>query len=365
MNEISIKLQKVRSFLNERKLAAALFRTQNNFSWITGGKDAHVALGNESAVAGILVTRRKAYLLTNTIEEPRMYAEEVSKRIFSPLIHPWHEADKATELIRKIVGKGTVVSDTAMAGVKLFASELARLRWQLLPEEIKRYREVGSIASRALESVAFKIKPGMTEFEIAAMLTSSMVGQGALPFLALVATDERAFRFRHPTPQAKKLKRHAMLVVCVKKYGLIANATRLVHFGKLPSELRKKQEAVCLVDIALNLATEPGSRACDVLKKGMEEYEAQGFRNEWKKHHQGGATGYAGREWFATPALKETILENQAFAWNPSITGTKSEDTILVKKGGMEILTPTSKKWPMVHFHHPDGCIERPDILVR
>jgi Xaa-Pro dipeptidase len=365
MNEIQSKLQKVRTFLAQRKLAGAVFNTQTNFSWITGGKDAHVAMGSENAVAGILVTKRNAYLLTDTIEEPRIYAEEILKRQFPPLIFPWYEREKASQLIKKVCGKGSVVSDTGSYGTKNLSSDLARLRWQLLPEELKRYREVGTIASNALESVCFAIKPGISEFEISGTLAASVISQGALPFVVLIATDERIARFRHPPPQPKKLKRYAMLVVCAKKYGLIANATRLVHFGKLPSELRKKHEAVCQVDVAFNLATQPGVKACDVLREGIAAYEAQGFKKEWTLHHQGGATGYAGREWFGTPTSKEVILENQAFAWNPSITGTKSEDTIFVSRDGMEVITPTSKKWPMVHFHHPDGCIERPDILVR
>ncbi len=365
MSEISLKLQRVRQFLAKRKFSAALLGNQNNFSWITGGKNAHVVLASEAAIAGILVTSSRAHVLTNAIEHPRLYAEEITPARFQPLVHPWYEADSAKKLIKKVVGKGIVVSDNGAYGTRNMGGILARLRWQLLPEEIKRYREVGAAAIQCLETVCRKIKPGTTEYEIASELGGLILSKGALPHVILVATDERIIHFRHPIPQSKKLRRHAMLVVCVKKYGLIANATRLVHFGKLPRELRGKHDAVCRVDTAFNMSTRVGYPVSMIFRAGMHAYAQEGFVNEWKLHHQGGATGYAGREWFGSPGCKEVVLENQAFAWNPSITGTKCEDTVLVRKDGLEILTPSSNRWPMVHVHHADGCIERPDILVR
>lgn len=40
--------------------------------------------------------------------------------------------------------------------------------------------------------------------------------------------------------------------------------------------------------------------------------------------------GYYPREIRVTPTTTERIIKNQAFCWNPSITGTKSEDGFIV-----------------------------------
>ena len=68
----------------------------------------------------------------------------------------------------------------------------------------------------------------------------------------------------------------------------------------------------------------------------------QGFADEWGRHHQGGLTGYRGREVFATPGEPAVIPVAGAVAWNPSIAGgAKSEDTALVTAQGVEVITRT------------------------
>lgn len=76
-------------------------------------------------------------------------------------------------------------------------------------------------------------------------------------------------------------------------------------------------------------------------KAASDAYEKTGFGDEINNHHQGGAAGYRTREWVAHPQSTEEVQLHQAFAWNPSITGTKIEDTCIVTTNGLEILTPT------------------------
>jgi hypothetical protein len=75
-------------------------------------------------------------------------------------------------------------------------------------------------------------------------------------------------------------------------------------------------------------------------------YAEVGFRDEWKLHHQGGMTGYASREVIATQATPQEIRIGQAFAWNPSITGAKAEDTFVLTDSGPEVITcvPATKR---------------------
>jgi hypothetical protein len=50
-------------------------------------------------------------------------------------------------------------------------------------------------------------------------------------------------------------------------------------------------------------------------------------------------TGYASREVIATPQTRQEIEVGQAFAWNPSITGAKAEETFVLTEYGPEVIT--------------------------
>lgn len=61
--------------------------------------------------------------------------------------------------------------------------------------------------------------------------------------------------------------------------------------------------------------------------------------DEWQLHHQGGLAGYEPREILGRPGANTVVAVNQAYAWNPSIAGVKSEDTVLVTETGHEVVT--------------------------
>jgi antitoxin VapB len=65
----------------------------------------------------------------------------------------------------------------------------------------------------------------------------------------------------------------------------------------------------------------------------------------------------------ARPGASEKVSLGQVYAWNPSITGTKSEDTILVTETGNEILTSIFG-WPVISVDVDGDSLERPAILI-
>ena len=59
-------------------------------------------------------------------------------------------------------------------------------------------------------------------------------------------------------------------------------------------------------------------------------------------YHQRGLTGHASREMIATPRVDQEIQVGQAFAWNPSITGTTTEEMFVLTGPGPEVITRLS-----------------------
>jgi antitoxin VapB len=210
-----------------------------------------------------------------------------------------------------------------------------------------------------MEAAARAVKPGQTEYEIAARLAFEAEQQGVQAIVNLIATDERIWLYRHPLPTGKKLEKYAMLILCGRQNGLICSLTRLVHFGPLPDELEQKAAATAQVDATFINSTRPGESLGNIFEKAASAYASAGFAGEWQKHHQGGAAGYEPREYLAVPGSQDVVRVGQAYAWNPSITGYKSEDTILVGEEHNEVLTEMPG-WPNTTV---DGVV-RPSILI-
>lgn len=363
MNEFQIKQERVKNFLREHELKGVLLSRQSNFAWITGGGDSHVVMGSDLGVASVLATENKNYIITNNIEARRIKDEEI-KQNFNIASHFWYEDEKRLAIIKKICPINKLGSDAPLPGAKLIASEFSKLRYSLTPEEIGRYEWLGRKCGKSMGKVCHSIKIGDTENEIAGRLAEDLLSNGIVPTVLLIAADDRISKYRHPIPTDKKIKKYVMVVLCGRKWGLIVSLTRIVHFGKISKELRRKHNAVTKIDTCFISCTKPGAKVSEIFKCALQNYKETGFANEWKLHHQGGATGYEGRDYKGTLVCKEVVQKNQAFAWNPSITGTKSEDTIIALPGETKVIS-TVPDWPMLCVECCGIEIKRPDILVK
>jgi len=358
--EIAEKEKRVRGFLAAEGLNALVLTTQANFAWFTCGGDNRVVNAAEAGVASAVVTPDAKYIICDNIEAGRIADEEIGGQGFEFKTHNWWENSLADE-IGKLV-KGSIGSDIPISGTKMAAGDIAPLRYSLTEEEVERYRWLGMATGECMSASCRAISPGMTEHEIAAVLGERLIAKSIIPNLILVATDERIEKYRHPIPADKMLERYAMVVTCARKWGLIVSTTRIVHFGPVPADLRRKHDAVMAVDAEMIAHTRPGTSVDYIFRKGMEAYARTGFGDEWRLHHQGGPTGYAGRDYRAKAGVHGTVQLNQAFAWNPSITGTKSEDTVIALEDRTEIISAYGD-WPMKPIEAESMTVARPDIL--
>jgi len=361
MTNLTVKLEKVRTIMADRDAAGALFSTTANFAWLTGGRDNHVGNTSDIGASSLLVTGDTVYFISNNIERPRVEDEEIGGLGFEIVEFPWHEKSPA-DAVAGIIGNAGLLTDTGAGGTENIDPEISRHRSCLDNEERALLREAGQIGSEAISAAARHLHAGMTEHQAAALMADLVMAAGAFPAVTLVGADERILKYRHPVPTDKAIDRCVMLVLCTRYRGLIASCTRIVLFAPVPDELRRKHDAVCRVDGTFILGSRPGVVIGDLFAKARAVYEATGFADEWKLHHQGGATGYGTREYLGKPGMTEEISVNQAFAWNPSITGTKSEGTVLVEESANTVVTETAH-WPTIEVELDDGTITRPDIL--
>jgi Xaa-Pro aminopeptidase len=225
--------------------------------------------------------------------------------------------------------------------------------------ECDRYRLAGAEAGDAVTASLRRLRPEQSELEAAAELAFQARSAGFFPPVVLVGGEARQPVYRHPLPTTASLGRHALLALTGERDGLHVSLTRVVSFGPIPDALARLVRAAAIVDAAMLNASRPGERVGDVFAAASDTYAAQGFPGEWRRHHQGGITGYRGREVFAVPGDPTPLPDVCAVAWNPSVSGGgKSEDTALVSEAGIEILTRT----PELPEHDADG-LARPAVV--
>ena len=337
--EIAEKDRRVRELLRAKGVAGLLLKRQANFSWLTAGGVNLIGIATEMGGTTLLITAHAKYVITNNIEAPRMIEEEDVEGLgFQVRTFPWFEDGEAS-IAKELVRDGTLGCDVALPGAVNLADDVARLRYSLTESEIERYRWLGEKTSRAAEQILMDTRRGDKECAVIGRLSAELWKDRIDPIGVMGAADDRISRYRHCIPMERPIDRFFMLSVNARKGGLVACLTRFVHFGALPEVLRKQYEANVYVDCVFMAHTRPGTPAKAVLQRGIEAYRERGYPEEWTLHHQGGPIGYQPRDYRTHPNTPDAVALSQPFCWNPSITGTKSEDTILATAHGPELIT--------------------------
>ncbi len=362
---LDVRRRRLQTYLDRENLDAVWFARSNSFAWLTGAsnvidRDAPIGI----AAAGY--DREAGFrVVTDSIEADRL-REEALPSAFTVDADPWHERSLAAAVADR--SPSAVAADFAVPGAVL--CDPTALRQPLTDADIERYRTLGREVATAVESVCRSLSPTDTEQVVAADVRRALESRAIATPVVLVGGSERAQRYRHFTPTAAELGDYVLISVTAERGGLHASATRTVAFDD-PDWLTDRHRAAATVEATALSATQrisaDGGTAADVFREIQAAYDAVGWPDEWTNHHQGGAAGFAGREWIATPTHAAPVSVPMGYAWNPTVRGAKSEGTVCVTADRIEPLTMTDD-WPTIAVTPADtdsGSIKRPGILYR
>jgi antitoxin VapB len=343
--ELEEKTERLVRMLRDEDLAGVLINTQHNFAWLTCGGSNGIDLTRENGAGFLLVTRDgRRHVIANTIEMPRLLDEEMRAGEFEPYKIGWRDEKLSHTVIdaaRSLIGDDRLGCDVSFPGTRQIEPSIARCRYRLTPEEVERFRTLGHDAGRAMANVVTRALPGQTETAVARIIRDELAGVGIYAVVTLVAGDERIAKYRHPVPTERVWRDRVLLVACARRNGLIVSLSRIICAGRVSDDLLEITESAAAVNAALYAATSPGTKASTLYAVAERAYASRGFAGEIDKHHQGGACGYRTRDWVAMPGSGEVVNMHQGFAWNPSITGTKVEESGIVTEDGFEVVTHT------------------------
>ncbi|MCC7153199.1 MAG: aminopeptidase P family protein [Bryobacterales bacterium] len=227
-----------------------------------------------------------------------------------------------------------------------------RLRMVKSEDEIRQIQDSVQVAAKAYARSLRAFRPGMTEKDLAAEIDHQVRKAGAEgpAFETIVAAGPRsALPHAKPTSQSIRTNQILLIDMGASLNGYASDMTRVVHTGTPGRKARSLYNAVLEAQLAAIDCIRPGIRAAQVDAVA---------RRVLKEHHLDKAfqhsTGHGlGLEIHENPRLgkkDETPLESgmvvtvEPGAYLEGFGGVRIEDTVLVTKTGVEVLTPAAKE---------------------
>jgi len=338
------RLNKVQNLIAEKQLQGIVLRRNPNLAWMIGGR-VHVPSTLDSACFDLIITADEVTAVTNTIEAPRLVAEELPSNVSVKIINWWEGRDKF------LPSGENFGCDQPGANRFDLSREIEILRQSLVSEDIERFRSVCSDSSIALGEALKNSHSNDREIDLAGKISKALWEKNLELVFIGVAGQTRVQKHRHPLPTDSVVGNRIVASICARRKGLISSVTRIVSFN---DDDISGYENILKVESEIFEKTKVGAKFSEPIEAAVHAYEKFQFdKDEWMKHHQGGPTGYAPRDWAANRESDQLILPYQPIAWNPTGNGWKVEDTIMTKgeiNSGFEILT-LDPNWPSVEVN--------------
>ncbi|MFO7882662.1 MAG: aminopeptidase P family N-terminal domain-containing protein [Kosmotogaceae bacterium] len=359
------RIKQLRELILKERSKALLISRTDNFSWLTFGARGHITLDMKESVASILITPDRLYLLVDNIEKGRIINEEIPEELqdfFEVVVYNWWESEY--NALNEITSNNYLISDSGLYGTNNVYEKISPFRYILSEVEINNYKWLGKTCDKVLYEVMQMLTPVMTELEIQGKIYSRLASEGIEPLLTIVFGKESASLYRHNLSRNISVEKKVFVSICARYKGLVLSTTRSILFENV-EKIVKQHRNNCYVDSVAIAGSRSGRKLNEVFRDIISAYSKVGKNDEWKLHHQGGLAGYNPREIKATPKENYELAINNAVAWNPTITGTKSEDTVIIEKNDNEIISyPNESEWPCIDFNINGKIIRRPDIMI-
>lgn len=327
------KIARLHAILEKSGARAIQLTAPENLAWLFDGARFTVPFGGPAVASALVDADGHIAITALRNEAARLCEEELADAVQAGVdVHTvaWHGGIAAP-----VPG---AIRDTDIPAAMRHA------RAVLLPAERARYETFCAELATRIGRIAGSVQADDTERDVAARLLAAIGQLGAEPVVVLVAGQSRT-GVQHPLPTTAPVGQRAIIAVGARRHGMIANLTRTVSLG---APRHPHEQALYEVEADALVATVPGRGLGNVLEDIASAYARHGLGEEaWLAHHQGGPTGYLGRDPKVMPGETAPVYAGQAYAWNPWIPGAKVEDTVIVDDGGMQVLT-VDPDWPTV-----------------
>lgn len=296
---------------------------------------------------------------------PALNLDAARKNSDLPMI-PWSDSDGPDAALAQVL-EATGIDRTAPSVVldETMRADFALLLLDALPgarrrftgdtvsflrarkdeDEYRRLKASQLLNDKAMQAGFAALRPGVTEREIASVIRSVYLENGARPQFDLVCFGENgAFPHHHTGDTVLKAGDAVLLDIGGRLGGYPSDMTRVAHLGEPSAEFAKVHAIVNTAVEAALAAARPGAKASavDDAARGV---IAQAGYGEFFLHRTGHGLGLDIHEPPYITATSDTVLEEgMVFSIEPGIYlagrfGIRLEEVVIVRSDGPEILS--------------------------
>lgn len=357
------RLSRLRSEVEENNLDSLL---------VTHLPNIHYLCGFTGSAAALLVADRGSILFTDGRYRTQAKEEVRNARVViarkSPLVAAaeWLAAQRRSSTAVSVgiepesitAGMRDRLASVLKGKARLRSAPLLVERARMVKDaaEIQRIRWAVELGASLFRTACKKIRPGVTEVEVAAAMEyeARCAGVEGMSFPTILAAGARS-AIVHGRASSTPIPRRGF-VVCdfgVILAGYCSDRTRTVHVGRPSQEARELYQAVLEAQQAAISAVRPGVTAGEVDSAARRVLRRRKLARYFT-HSTGHGLGLeiheaprlaAGQSQKLEPGMVVTI---EPGAYVPGKWGVRIEDVVVVTSSGCEVLTPADKELVIV-----------------
>ncbi len=351
------RLIKLKENLGQNFEAALINSAENRYYLLNA--DTHSA-GNLLVLKGksyFIIDSRYIEIAQNSVKNPEVEVvlEKIAKEQIAEILKSHNvknvQIESTCTLARLETLKNAFPKEINIDTSNKLTQTLNDMRAIKDESEIENIKKAQAITDSCFAHILKYLKPGVSEIDIAIEMESYMRknGAGKIAFDTIMLSGSKtSLPHGEPGDNIIKLGDFVTMDFGANVNGYCSDMTRTVAIGAISKEQEKVYNIVLKAQLAACEGAKAGLRGCDVDKIARDIITQEGFGSNFG-HGLGHALGIDIHEDPRfSPLCTDEIKENMVMTIEPGIYlagkfGVRIEDTVVMKKDGIEILAKSDK----------------------
>lgn len=136
LKDTTVKLDRVRNYLQVKGFDGIVITTREHFAWLTGGGDNHVTFPTNIGFGAAVITGDGQFIVAHTMDADRLIEEQAAGQGYELVKMYWHQGDIRARAV-ELAGK-RVASDTIFPGTEEVYMDLVDMHYPMTDLEVAR-----------------------------------------------------------------------------------------------------------------------------------------------------------------------------------------------------------------------------------